>query len=224
MGHCAGLAGGSCFEIGGGAMRAPLATAIAIAVGLIILLGYFLPVAVLRDLREVLLGWAITLAGVAALVGVINLSLVHVRRVITPHHRDYYSIILILALLVTAIAGLALGPTHPQFMKVVTAIQAPVEATLMALLAVSLAYTCLRLYQRRKGWMTLVFMFSAIVFLLLGSSFLGIGNSIPTVKAVVNFLNQFPVAGARGILLGIALGSLTTGLRILLGADRPYSG
>ena len=33
-----------------------------------------------------------------------------------------------------------------------------------------------------------------------------------------------PVAGARGILLGIALGSLTAGLRILMGADRPYSG
>jgi hypothetical protein len=37
-------------------------------------------------------------------------------------------------------------------------------------------------------------------------------------------LNSLPVAGARGILLGVALGSLTTGLRILIGADRPYSG
>jgi DNA-binding beta-propeller fold protein YncE len=31
-------------------------------------------------------------------------------------------------------------------------------------------------------------------------------------------------AGARGILLGMALGILTTGLRILFGADRPYGG
>jgi len=31
-------------------------------------------------------------------------------------------------------------------------------------------------------------------------------------------------AGARGILLGMALGTLTTGLRILFGADRPYGG
>ena len=31
-------------------------------------------------------------------------------------------------------------------------------------------------------------------------------------------------AGARGILLGIALGTIATGLRILMGTDRPYSG
>jgi len=34
----------------------------------------------------------------------------------------------------------------------------------------------------------------------------------------------FAAGGARGILLGVALGTLTTGLRILFGADRPYGG
>jgi hypothetical protein len=28
----------------------------------------------------------------------------------------------------------------------------------------------------------------------------------------------------RGILIGVALGALTTGLRVLFGADRPYGG
>jgi hypothetical protein len=31
------------------------------------------------------------------------------------------------------------------------------------------------------------------------------------------------MAGARGILLGVALGTVATGLRVLLGIDRPYS-
>jgi hypothetical protein len=30
------------------------------------------------------------------------------------------------------------------------------------------------------------------------------------------------VAGARGIILGIALGAAATGLRVLLGFDQPY--
>jgi hypothetical protein len=34
----------------------------------------------------------------------------------------------------------------------------------------------------------------------------------------------FAAAGARGILLGVALGTLTTGLRVLFGADRLYGG
>ena len=30
--------------------------------------------------------------------------------------------------------------------------------------------------------------------------------------------------GARGLLIGIALGTLLTGLRVLFGMDRPYGG
>jgi len=32
------------------------------------------------------------------------------------------------------------------------------------------------------------------------------------------------LGGARGILIGVALGSLLTGLRVLFGFDRPYGG
>jgi hypothetical protein len=40
----------------------------------------------------------------------------------------------------------------------------------------------------------------------------------------MELVERLPVAGGRGILIGIALASLTAGLRVLLGADRPYSG
>jgi hypothetical protein len=37
------------------------------------------------------------------------------------------------------------------------------------------------------------------------------------------WLSQVPaVAGARGLMLGIALGIIATGLRVLLAMDRPY--
>ena len=37
------------------------------------------------------------------------------------------------------------------------------------------------------------------------------------------WISQVPaVAGARGLLLGIALGAIATGLRVLLAIDRPY--
>jgi hypothetical protein len=32
------------------------------------------------------------------------------------------------------------------------------------------------------------------------------------------------LGGARGILIGVTLGTLTTGLRVIFGADRPYGG
>ena len=36
--------------------------------------------------------------------------------------------------------------------------------------------------------------------------------------------DNFAAGGSRGILIGVALGALTTGLRVLFGVDRPYGG
>ena len=67
-------------------MKAPFATAIAIAIGLLVLLGYFVPVPLLLNLRTLLLGWAVILVAVATVVGVINLARVHWSK--APAKRD----------------------------------------------------------------------------------------------------------------------------------------
>ena len=204
-------------------MRAPLATAVAIAIGLVVLLGYFVPG--LAAIRSAMLGLGVILAGVATLVGVLNLIGVHWRKARSSTNRDFYSLFLILAFFITLIAGFVMGgPSNPGFQRVITGIQVPVETSLMAVLAFSLAYASVRLLQRRKGLMSIVFAVSAVVFLIIGSGFLPDSQNIPVVGGLVSFLNQLPMAGSRGILFGIALGGLTTGLRIIIGADRPYSG
>jgi hypothetical protein len=132
--------------------------------------------------------------------------------------------VLILAFLVTFAAGVVLTPADPRFQKVVTAIQAPVEISLMAVVAVVLSLAGLRLIQHRKDGMAIVFLASAILFLLLGSGWLPAGIPGTLYGSLVGFIHNLPLAGARGILLGVALGSLAAGVRILLGTDRPYSG
>lgn len=209
---------------GGGVMRNPIATAIAIAVGLTILVGYFIPLGILTNIRTYLLDWAIGLAGVASLVAIINLVMVHARKLRDQREPDRYSIFLILAFLATFIIGMVLGPASSIFHNIITSIQIPIEASLMAVLAISLTYASLRLFKRRKGWMAVLFVISTVVFLIIGSGFLSFGSQIPLLRNLLGAINMLPIAGARGILLGIALGGLTTGLRILLGADRPYSG
>lgn len=205
-------------------MKSPLATLTAIGVGVIVLIGYFLPLPILSDLRVTLLGWAVILAGVASLVAILNLVMTHIRKLRTPSKGSVYSLILLLAFFITAAAGLVLGPTNTQIQNVVTHIQVPVEASLMGVLAVSLAYACLRLLQRRKGIVGFIFLASVVVFLIVVSGFLSVSQDIPILKTILAALQQLPLAGARGILLGISLGGITTGLRVLLGADRPYTG
>ncbi len=205
-------------------MRAPFSTAVAIAVGIIVLAGYFLPLPLLIPLRELFISWAVILAGIAGLVAIANMLGVHWRRLNDSRNRDYYSIFLLVSFLLTLGAGFFLSPSNPTFQKIITHVQVPIETSLMGLLAVSLTYASIRMFQRRTGWMAIVFSASAVVFLIVGSGFLSIGADVPILKDLLAALNALPVAGARGILLGIALGSLTAGLRILMGADRPYSG
>jgi len=198
-------------------------TAIAIAVGLVVLVGYFLQLDLLVNLRVVLLEWATLLVAVALLVGVVNLVSVHWRRSISDHPNRVNSIVLIVALAITlGIAGI-LGPTSQISLWIFNYIQIPIEGSLMAILAVVLIYAGVRLLRRKPNLLSIVFIATAVVILLMTGPLFGI--DIPGLAELRIWIGKVPaVAGARGILLGISLGIVAAGLRILIGADRPYGG
>lgn len=205
-------------------MRAPLSTAIAIAAGGLTLLGLLIPVDPLIAIRTRLIEWVIVLAGIAGLVAIIHLLSVHWRKLTARRNKNINSAFLLIAFVITFITGITLKPSHPTMQRIVTHIQIPIEASLMGVLAISLTVAAIRLFQKRGGWMSVLFAISAFVFLIIGSGFLSASANIPVLKDVLAAMNALPIAGARGILIGVALGSLTAGLRVLLGSDRPYSG
>lgn len=203
----------------------PFSAAIAISVGLIILLGTFLPIPLLGTVRLELLHWAAILLGVAALVGIGNLFSVHFQKIRHREKGSVYSVALLVAMLATLLIGVMVGPSHPWMQAAVETIIRPVEASLMALLAVTLLYASIRLLRRRADLMSIVFLGTAALMLLASVSLPLIGE-IPILSDWVRpWLMVGPAAGgARGLLLGIALGALTTGLRALFAFDRPYGG
>ena len=206
-------------------MRSPLIPIVGFIVGAIILLGYFLPSPLLASIRTPMLDWAVILSGVAGLIAIINLIFgVHWRRLRDPSKNNLFSGLVIFAFLVTLAAGIYLGPTNSTYQQVVSAIQMPIEASMMAVLAVTLAYSSLRLLQRQRNWMGFFFFVAVILYLLLNSGILSFTANIPVLNGLVSGISQLPIAGARGILIGVALGSLLTGIRIWLGSDRPYNG
>lgn len=202
-----------------------VAAAIAIAIGLLVVLGAFLPVPLLRVIRVELVQWAAVLAGVAVLVGVTNLFSVHVRKVRRKEKNGLYSLVLLVSLVGALLLGLAFGPDDPLMIMTVNAIILPVEASLMALLAITLVYAAMRLLHRRSDLMTIIFLATAVLVMLASAPLPGIGT-LPVIGDLLRpFITQvLASAGARGVLLGVALGTLTTGLRVLFGADRPYGG
>ncbi len=216
------LLGGAVLKLFGINLMRIVALVLAILTGLIVLFGYFIPA--LTPAQTLLLNWAIILAGMAALVGVFNLILVHGTKISQREKGTAYSAILLISLFAAFFFGLVLGPDHPGMRLLVNAVIVPVEASLMALLAVTLLYASIRLLRRRANLMSILFIATALL-MLIGSATLPFGE----VGALNNFLRPWfqhvlALGGARGILIGVALGTLTTGLRVLIGADRPYGG
>jgi hypothetical protein len=194
---------------------------IAIAAGILILGGYFFPA--LSGIQTLLLNWAIILTGVAALVGIFNLISVHSDKVRRGEKGGIYSALLVVSLIATFFLGIFLRPEHGAMRAVMNGIIIPSEAALMGILTISLLYAAIRLLRRRVDVMSILFFLTA-VFLLLGSATLPFGD-IPVIGTLARWVTQIWVlGGVRGILIGVALGALTTGLRVLFGADRPYGG
>jgi hypothetical protein len=126
--------------------------------------------------------------------------------------------------LVTGALGIFLRPEHSAMKKVVMdGIIVPVEAALMGILTISLLYAAIRLLRRRVDLMSILFLLTAVI-ILLGSATLPFGD-MPLIGTFSRWVTQvLALGGMRGLLIGVALGTLTTGLRVLIGADRPYGG
>ena len=194
----------------------------AIASGVIVLLGYFFPIAELDQFRLQLIDWAVIIAGMAVLIGIGNLIAVQWEKIRTRQKGSLYGVLLILSLGITFVLGLLLGPNDPFMRLAVDAVIVPVEASLMAILSVTLIYASIRLFRRRVDVTTVLFLLTAVLFLLavMPTPF----GAIPGDWIITQFGGMLSRGGARGLLLGIALGTLLTGLRVLLGIDRPYGG
>jgi hypothetical protein len=78
--------------------------------------------------------------------------------------------------------------------------------------------------QQRKDLMSIFFLITFFILLISSGPLFGVELPLftQTIGPYVN--NSLAVAGLRGLLIGVSLGTITTGLRVLLAADRPYGG
>jgi hypothetical protein len=216
--------------------KSPVSVAIAMGFGLVVLLGYFFGTnsagesTMLGILRDFFLKGAIVLSAVALLVGIANLLSVHMEKIKQGKGVGYSSILLIamtgtIAIGIFDIARMYIGgePNFQLIQWIFENIQLPIETSLMAILAISLTYAAARLFGRRMTMFSAIFV-GALILILLGT-IPQFAVNIPLLGELRTWIVQVPaVGGARGILLGVALGTIATGIRILMGSDRPYRG
>lgn len=158
------------------------------------------------------------------IIGIINLLSVHVSRITQRKGGWVYSVILVVSALAVIVitllerAGILTGRPSLSAILLET-VQVSIESALAGLVLFALVYGAFRLMRRRVTWWAMLFTLILII-LLLGALPLPAVNGLASIR---NWLLAVPVsAGARGILLGIALATVVAGVRILIGQDRSY--
>lgn len=208
------------------------ATAITISVGIITILGLiigddlgtlsnFSETLHLSDLTNFFLQVITVAIALMVIVGMFNLIGVHVRRISSRQRGALYSVVLLISFsLVLVIYALERDSDNQEGSRaLLSSVQLSVESALAGLLFFALVYGAYRMMRHEVKWSSVLFVGVLLVVLIGALPFTDLDFMIEA----RDWLLSTPVsAGARGILLGIALATLVTGIRVLIGQDRSY--
>jgi hypothetical protein len=199
-------------------LGAALTSTIAIGFGLLTLAGLLAgeDAGLLSTLTNVFLQLVVITIAFTILIGIVNLLFVHLGRIFGRKRGALYSLVLVLSFLLVIVTYAAQRDTSLMLLETV---QVSVESALAGLLYFALVYGAYRMMRRRVTiWGTLFI--TVLLVVLIGSLPI---PGLSFAKKLSDWLVTIPVsAGARGILLGIALATILTGVRVLTGQDRSY--
>ncbi len=203
-------------------MRRPvIPVAIAIGVGLVVLLHLFITNRYLDAVGGALVEWASFVAAFAVLLGLVNVLLVHGLRIAHRDGNSWSSAVILVSALVVFVVTLPSGGAGPASAWVFRFVYQPLEASFLALMVFFIASAGSRAL-RARTWENALFLLAALIVLI--GAIPASGLLSPLLPAAKEWILQVPtIAGIRGILIGVALGVLATGLRLLGGIDRPYT-
>ena len=224
-------------------MKRTIPLMITAIVGFVLVAAYFIPHPPFDSLREDFSIFFDIIASVAFILGGGNLIRMHGQRISRREANWPYSAVTILGFLLTLAVGLskagnpmgfrgsAVTATGSWFQMVYEYIFRPCAATMFGLLAFYVASASFRAFRAKNAEATLLLLVAFII--LLGRTFVGtvLTSWLPDwlhfltipylaekIMVVLNF------AGNRAIMIGIALGIVSTSLKVIIGIDRSYLG
>jgi hypothetical protein len=208
------------------------ATLLAAIAGLVVLMNFTVSIPVLDIVALAIIQWAALLTALALLIGVLSVAGSHVQRVRRRNADWGYSLILLASMLAVIISGAVVGFVPGGFVlfpanlaeqplrDLFRAIYQPLAASFLALLTFFSLSAALRALRRRTLEAAVIIVVAAAS---LAVSALPQAAMLPVVGQSIAWLYEYvALAGARGLLIGSAIGATVAGVRILLGFDQPY--
>lgn len=189
--------------------------------------NYVTGVPVLESMKKALDEWYLVVAAWMVLVGSVNLTQIHGRRVASKKEGWFFSAWLILCLYGMMFFGIfvAKGTTHVGWTFMYNQLIAPMNATVYSTLVFYIGSAAYRAF-RVRSLEASVLLITAMIMMLgrvpLGRMLLG-GH--PALTQMADWILSVPnSAGMRGIQIGACLGGIATALRIALGIERGHLG
>jgi hypothetical protein len=189
-------------------------------VGMLMLIQYFTPHAWIEARYNNVLDWKQVVFGITLILGVISLFLYHWRKIERREKGWGYSLITVTGLVFMIAVALIFTPDRGPYPWMFDHVQAPMQATMFALLAFYVASASYRAFRARSVHAALLL--GAGVIVMLGRVPLG---ELFGLQHLSSWILDYPnLAAKRGIMIGVGLGMTATAIKIILGIERTYLG
>jgi hypothetical protein len=194
---------------------------IAAITGLIMIFSYYLNIDVLNTTGKTLSDWNVVVFAISAWLGAATLYRLHINRIIKRIEGQWlYSIVLVVSMSVYILVGVLLSPTHDLYTTMYNTLSIPINSAMSSLLAffiLSAAFVSLR-GKSIEG----IVMFVVALLVMFGNIGVGaaVSSAFPSIK---DWILQVPsTAAGRGLIIAVAVGTVSMGLRTLFGYERGW--
>lgn len=193
-------------------------------VGLLLLVSYFLEVpSPIVDFADLIPRWCIVIVALAVGVGAITLCRNHLSDIAKRKPGQWgYSIVMLVTMLLFVVVGLGMGVNHPWFDWIFGNILAPCSTTTYAMWCFFISSACFRVI-RVKNKESATLLISAVL-VMLSNAALGelIWGNFPLIGSWIRTVPMMAVF--RSLNIGVGLGLILLGIRVLLGHEKGYAG
>lgn len=217
------------------AVRVLIPTIVTFVTGIVLIAAFFIPHEPFRTFDRDFSTWFDIVAAFAFILGGGNLLRMHGDRVYRRHKDRLFSLVTVVGFLVTLFVGVfkirysgphnwaaAVDENGTVFQFIYDSMFDPLSAAMFSLLAFFVASASFRAFRAKTPEATLLLLAAFVI--LLGRTFIGsaLGSWLPSLSA---WIMTWPnAAGQRAIMIGIALGIISTSLKLILGIERSHLG
>ena len=213
-------------------MRREIPLLITGIVGVVFVLQYFIPHFPFNRMNAWFSDWFSIVQAFAIWLGALNLLKISAQKIIGKKSDWGYSVVIIVSFLLISIIGFAEGESFrdpgTNFTWLYDFIYTPLSSSMFAILAFFVASASYRAFRARNTEATLLLLAAFFVMLgrvPVGDMFTSFMPEQLQLSSLATWIMNFPqTAGQRAIMIGIALGIVSTSLRIILGIERSHLG